>query len=970
MEISANDNQNLEKFVDFALNDKEYECEAVYTNRKKLTSEKFKEIFQYFSSNDNYDLINTIDNETLDISIEVQKFKKYRLSLLNNNDIMTYCKTNKLKNAFYGIKQTKKGKNKIELNDYNFRINLKKDTEIDEQDEIDKIDEIIQNALKTFRFKKRFSFLTKSKYFRIDLTLVKTGNKSKTFYESGILQNRYPKYELEIELNNKDIDKENNKKDIINELFNIIGNILIVIEDNDYIIKEENKNSILSDYIKLAYGPKFTINDIKNIINPKKYFIGVQPVTLQKENLLKDNDISIQKDYSVTDKADGERNLLYISNNDGKLYLINNRLNVKYTGMYCEESDYYNTIIDGEYVTKDRYGSNINNYLAFDIYYNNNKDVSTLPLISDKKSRYEILKEIFNKNNFSSVKDNNFKLEVKEFLTGNDDEIFEKSKQILDKENYSYNRDGLIFTPTNLAVGGENINDKKGNLSSTWYRAFKWKPPKENTIDFLLEFESEIKYNSIMYKYCKLYVGYNEDIKINIIDILNHKFQDQINGKYEFGECYIEIKDNKIFTEENEEINNNMIVEFRYDISEDEFLRWIPYRIRYDKTELYRITNDISNTANYLDTAQRVFNTIKNPILEENINGTTEITIDIVNKENDDNDVYYMREKNRDDSLTRPLLDFHNYWVKNEFLYSRFAGNNSLFEIACGKGGDLRKWAKSNYKLVIGSDISEDNLYNIKDGAYKRYTQLYKKGVIKDNNNMLFVQLDASKKWNKEYINTLKNEEMQKLNKIIFGYKDIKDIDKGDGILVKFHNKVNTRFNLVSCMFAIHYMFKDDNTLSNLVHNIDMVLKSGGFFFGTCLDGESVYKKLKDKDEIKAEKDGNLLWRIQKNYKDDEFKENDFLGNYGKEITVYMETINQNIVEYLVDYRLLEFKLREKNILPVKEQDLKKLNLTKSTDSFKFIFNTNKKKMDKSKKMSRSLEEYSFLNRWFIFRKY
>ena len=113
MEISANDNQNLEKFVDFALNDKEYECEAVYTNRKKLTSEKFKEIFQYFSSNDNYDLINTIDNETLDISIEVQKFKKYRLSLLNNNDIMTYCKTNKLKNAFYGIKQTKKGKNKI-----------------------------------------------------------------------------------------------------------------------------------------------------------------------------------------------------------------------------------------------------------------------------------------------------------------------------------------------------------------------------------------------------------------------------------------------------------------------------------------------------------------------------------------------------------------------------------------------------------------------------------------------------------------------------------------------------------------------------------------------------------------------------------------------------------------------------------------------------------------------------------------
>lgn len=968
MEISVGDNQNLEKFIDFALSDTEYECEAVYTNRKKLTSEKFKEIFQYFSSNNNYELINTIDNETLDISIDIQKFRKYRLSLLNNTDIMTYCKTNKLNNVFYGIKQNKKGNNKIEFNDYNFNINLKRDTKIDDDNEIETIDKIIQSAIKTFRFKKRFSFLTKSKYFRIDLTLVKTGNKSKTFFESGILQNRYPKYELEIELNNKDIDKDYNKKDIITELFNIIGNILMVIEDNEYIIKEQIKNSVLSDYLELSYGLK--LSSIQKPNNPKKYFIGVQPVTLQKENLLKDSDISIQKDYSVTDKADGERNLLYISNKDGKLYLIDNRLNIKYTGMYCEESDYYNTIIDGEYVTKDRYGSDINNYLAFDIYYSNNKDVSTLPLISDNKSRLGILKEIFNKNNFGSVTNNNFKLEVKEFLTGNDEEIFKKSKEILERENYSYNRDGLIFTPTNLTVGGKNINDKKSNLSTTWYRAFKWKPPEENTIDFLVEFVSDVKYKSFTHKYCKLYVGYNEDIKINITDILNHNFQDQTNGKYEFDECYIEMKDSKILTEEKEEISDNMIVEFRYDKNNDKFLRWIPYRIRYDKTELYRITNDISNTANYLNTAQRVFDTIENPILEENINGNEKITIDIVNKENNDNDIYYMREKNRDDSLTRSLLDFHNYWVKDKFLYSRFAGNNSLFEIACGKGGDLRKWAKSNYKLVIASDISEDNLYNIKDGAYKRYAQLYKKRVIKNNNNILFVQLDASKKWNKEYINSLKNEEMQKLNKIIFGFKDIKDIDKGDGILVKFHNKVSEKFRLVSCMFAIHYMFKDDSTLTNLVNNIDKVLKNGGFFFGTCLDGESVYKKLKGKDEIKAEKNGNLLWRIQKNYKDDEFKENDFLKNYGKEITVYMETINQNIVEYLVDYRLLEYKLREKNILPVNKEDLKNLNLTKSTDSFKFIYDKNIRKIDNDKKMTINLKEYSFLNRWFIFRKY
>ena len=83
-----------------------------------------------------------------------------------------------------------------------------------------------------------------------------------------------------------------------------------------------------------------------------------------------------------------------------------------------------------------------------------------------------------------------------------------------------------------------------------------------------------------------------------------------------------------------------------------------------------------------------------------------------------------------------------------------------------------------------------------------------------------------------------------------------------------------------------------------------------------------------------------------------------------------METINQNIVEYLVDYRLLEYKLREKNILPVNKEDLKNLNLTKSTDSFKFIYDKNIRKIDNDKKMTINLKEYSFLNRWFIFRKY
>ena len=56
-------------------------------------------------------------------------------------------------------------------------------------------------------------------------------------------------------------------------------------------------------------------------------FIGPSSVTLQIANIThhntNSNAINIRQNYCVTDKADGERKLLYINKN-GKIYLINN----------------------------------------------------------------------------------------------------------------------------------------------------------------------------------------------------------------------------------------------------------------------------------------------------------------------------------------------------------------------------------------------------------------------------------------------------------------------------------------------------------------------------------------------------------------------------------------------------------------------------------------------------------------------
>jgi hypothetical protein len=44
----------------------------------------------------------------------------------------------------------------------------------------------------------------------------------------------------------------------------------------------------------------------------------------------------------------------------------------------------------------------------------------------------------------------------------------------------------------------------------------------------------------------------------------------------------------KMFSEENQVFEDNMIVEFRYDLTKEDGWKWIPLRVRYDKTARLR----------------------------------------------------------------------------------------------------------------------------------------------------------------------------------------------------------------------------------------------------------------------------------------------------------------------------------------------------------------------------------------------
>lgn len=103
-----------------------------------------------------------------------------------------------------------------------------------------------------------------------------------------------------------------------------------------------------------------------------KNFIGPNSKTLQRTNIAtideNSNQPNIRKDFVVTEKADGERHLMFI-NDKGKIYLINTNMDIIFTGAKTQNEECFNSLFDGELISHDKTGKFINLYAAFDIYY-------------------------------------------------------------------------------------------------------------------------------------------------------------------------------------------------------------------------------------------------------------------------------------------------------------------------------------------------------------------------------------------------------------------------------------------------------------------------------------------------------------------------------------------------------------------------------------------------------------------------
>ena len=978
MNLKIDEYDKLKNMFSYVKKNDDCELEALINSKKdKIQKKDFEKILFFLKTN--YEMEEHL--EKLDISLK-NKNKPYlnsiRASITGLNNIQKYCKNNKLKDTNAEYLSKKKIQEPLDISGYNLRFNLKKETI---PDDIDEFNNIIDNLPKYYRLKKRFSF--KSEYFRFDLSIVKNSNMYQdldhsSLLNSGLLNNKET-YEIEIEFINSEYKNfldsiEDNKNNTINTedlIKKFIKNIstILQIKNNSELIMDSNKiKTVKNNYLKLT-------ND---------NWIGPQPVTLELKNLLSDN-IRINKNdidgpiYSVTDKADGSRTVMFVDD-DYSIYFVSRikkDLKIINSGYELSNKESKNIIFDGELTFSKGEDGNLDKnkqlYLIFDMYFIDKEDIRSEVLyeIDSKISRYSRIKNLtiydklsgFNKIEITKKlnktnKSLNLDIFLKNFQFSSDikkgkeeKKIFTCSNKILNLKKM-YETDGLIFTPENYAVSSKipgTLETPISNTGITWNYVFKWKPPDQNSIDFTVVFDSLEKINGDFYRILSLRVGmssrdyYDHNICRSLFDE-KKPIEPQKKDSYllvEFnpddkdGVNKAKIKmneDGKIFANDGKEILDNTVVEFTFDYKLN---NWIPLRLRSEK-----------EFGNNFKTAYSVWNSIQNPVTEEMIRkGTNLKNIDLETK-------YYADDGNQ---YMRNMRLFHNI-IKKKLIQSVSVGKKSLLDLAVGRGGDLQKWIDSKLELVVGIDIGKEGLENNKDGACKRYHKLLMQKKP-DLPEVYFIWGDCSKNIkngdsglddeNKEHLKILWGTDNNLKNHRLFG-------------------KVKEKFDVVSCQFGIHYFLENKDKFNQFVKNIAENLKTGGYFICSTLDGDIVHSMLQSKKKGEAiigeNDDGEEIWKIIKDYDNNLWDNADINSKFGAPIIWSSKTINPN-TEYLVDSGTINHVMNLYGLelsKPIKKNDIKQSD-NYFSELFKFI--------DKKNRLSDYEKEYSSLNKWFIFKK-
>lgn len=902
----------------------------------------------------------------------------------------------------------------VDLEEYALRIKQRREIGMAQDDsEIKKLIENWSRVPKAFRMIRRWTFETDG--VRIDMSIVRSTKHDlrgeyrwqRKFRDQDIME-RTPSYEIEVELLRK---VDDTPETAMKRLVKHVGEVLRGIQKNTLLIRKSQVRKVLDSYRAITGTDRFR---------------GPAPITLQMKNMVKEREPhvpNIRDSYNVTDKADGLRCVGFCDGR-GELFLIDMSMrNVYRTGL--EQPECRESLVDGEWVTLTIDKEPTQQFLLFDIFLAaDRKDVSQLPFQEPSPEEHlasrhgQMKKWVSTWNSGDGPKKlskgltplTQLQVSMKDFFFGRVDDvsIFRQATRCLDTAK-PYYRDGLIFTPNKLPLPAE--------AGATFFEQFKWKPSKDNTIDFLVKMERVADSTrdkitvgvqpdtgeTVSYKTLRLFVGSrNENARDVILNLQELPRRDRrgkgVKGEYkpviftpkEFpdlmasicnlpvyedpdtGETYVKTHDT------DEPIQDKTIVEMAYNPKASPGWRWIPLRVRMDKTERFQ-SGVILRSLNSEMTANDNWNSIYNPVTEYMIRSGSEQPSEAeqadLNRITDEHGAvakkYYDRKAPAENKmLTRGMRDFHNKWIKERILYHTGldARGKTLIDMACGVAADLQIWRRRGVGFVLGVDFAGDNIRGEKDSAYGRYMDTLVSSGGREGGvpPMIFAVGNSAK----NYVNGdagMTEEDKDILRSILGRMKPAGPVPpfvEQEGAL-----RLKQGADCMSCMFALHYFFETPETLRGFIKNIGDNLKVGGYFIGACFDGEKVFNLLrglpKGGSRVGSEKDV-ALWKIVKEYDEDEFPEGD--ESLGLPVSIDFITTGDIGREYLVKMKTLEAAMLSVGCELLVGDELKKVKLQHSTNTFDVSYEMAKKAGEKYA-MPDAIKEFSFLNRWFVFQR-
>lgn len=760
-------------------------------------------------------------------------------------------------------------KDVVDVSDYFTRFTLKHEKHI-KKDHSGSADD----ARAVIRMIHRLSYKIPSQEFRIDFSMVKTfGKNGHRLIEILKLP---PIYELEIEYTpNK--ERKRDPKESISSMIRIVERLIGAYQQSPFILPQSKIQKYAEEFKRSGHR-----------------FYNL--VTLDRRNLRADRIGNILKDYTVTNKADGQRCALFVAR-DRSLLRVTPQDDIIWTGIQAKDDSHLDDFIDGEFIAEK------NLFCIFDIYRFRNKNVKGLPLFttddeivtSPESCRLgcaRLFVEDINTEFVTLPCDNPIRIETKMFLAGDGLRMEEAIARVLDTK-FEYGTDGLVFTPRSSAVAP--IGELKGN---TWTRVYKWKPPQQNTIDFLLRMdESKTVYDPILKKDVRegmLFISKNpgtellypcetmtgEYIPPVLPDDLQRiassgmrapaVFQPSAPRDPEAYKIQIPLDGRKLAVDiEGNRVENDTIIECSFDT---DTRKWSVLRTRYDKTYLYRVKNQPQFGNDYA-VAESVWTSIHVPVTEDMIRTC------VTNLPDDtfEDDLYYRDDLDSRDRVLKQVYSFHNR-IK-ETLYTNVPQDGTLLELGVGRGGDLFKWIRRRIGKVVGIDLSDSNITMNRQGACARYMNEKLKGYGYLP-KALFATGDITK--------PLDSQDNKYLN-IMFGKESAPT-----NYLKIFENM--TKFDSVSCQFAMHYACESEETFKVFVENVKNHCK--GTFFGTVLDGASVYTLLAGKNKHIFRKGNMVFSEIDKKYEDS----GSWTDEFGMKIDVMLESLEKPQTEFLVPF--------------------------------------------------------------------